>query len=123
MRCGRPSGMATPRVPDPQDSPGETVSEDQSPPSAHAGSIALTRHASLLVHEAETGYMRQLRTCEVTVDRAMPGAGGLLTVGRTLWHRAVPLMHWLAHERPGGSQAARRRGWLARRRCIDRQRP
>src|SRR5260221_14498721 len=27
MRCGRLSGMATPRVPDRQDSPGETVSQ------------------------------------------------------------------------------------------------
>jgi hypothetical protein len=42
MRCGRLSDMATPRVPDRQDSPGETVSEDQGLPIAHAGPIALT---------------------------------------------------------------------------------
>ena len=34
--------MATPRVPDRQDSPGETVAEDHGLPIAHAGSIALT---------------------------------------------------------------------------------
>jgi hypothetical protein len=42
MRCGRLSDMATPRVPDRQDSPGGTVAEDQGLPIAHAGSIALT---------------------------------------------------------------------------------
>src|SRR6266704_5429546 len=43
MRCGRLWDMEAPRVPDRQDSPGETVSEDQGLPVAHAGSIALTR--------------------------------------------------------------------------------
>jgi CubicO group peptidase (beta-lactamase class C family) len=33
--------MATPRVPDRQDSPGETISEDQGLPIAHAGPIVL----------------------------------------------------------------------------------
>src|SRR5450755_5106753 len=42
MRCGRLSDMATPRVPDRQDSPAETVSEDQGLPIAHAGPIALS---------------------------------------------------------------------------------
>src|SRR5487761_1224018 len=42
MHCGRLSDMATPRIPDRQDSPGETVPEDQGLPIAHAGPIALT---------------------------------------------------------------------------------
>src|ERR1700729_2516671 len=42
MRCGRLSDMATPRVPDRQDCPGETVSKDQGLPIASAGSIAMT---------------------------------------------------------------------------------
>src|SRR5277367_1545541 len=42
MRCGRLSDMATPWLPDRQDSPGETVPEDQGLPIAHAGPITLT---------------------------------------------------------------------------------
>ena len=42
MRCGRLSDTAPPRVPDRQDSPGETVAEDQGLPIARAGPIALT---------------------------------------------------------------------------------
>jgi hypothetical protein len=42
MRFGRLSDMATRPVPDRQDSPGETVPEDQGLPIAHAGSIAVT---------------------------------------------------------------------------------
>jgi hypothetical protein len=43
-----------------------------------------------------TPCMRQMRTSEVAVDREAWACRDLLTVGRSLCHRADTLMQWMA---------------------------